>query len=931
MATDDSTFPDLDGSRDYSRVLLVLVCLLAVLVAAAALPVLAPSGTQSPIESVVPLPEMPSSDGGGSSSGPTAGGLGALSPGQQTDVGGSLGGESTLTSQSAEIHFVVRSTDAAYWRTGAYGTYTGSGWEQVGEVEPSDGSIETRGADGRQVTYEVRLNRTAQSLPTVWRPERISREDALVTGGRAVQVEQAVPAGTTYEGVSNRPPDDESLLRTAGTDYPSDVERQYTQLPSETEERLGPITAEITAGASNPYEQARQVESWLESNKEYSLNVSEPPEDDVATQFVTEMDAGYCEYFATSMVAMLRSQDVPARYVVGYSTGQPAGENTYTVRGMNAHAWVEVYFPDAGWVKFDPTPASERLQQEQQSLANQTDQSVETPLPEETPTPTETSAATDTEDAPGTPTETATPAETSGESGDGRESGSNDGDGTGESHHGTTDDGGDGYSVSLNRSAAPGAVVEVTVTDNGGPVTDAGVSFNGDRIGTTGPDGTVVGEVPYENELTISVEGAPQHSLAGPPIPGSVDGRLYALQAPLANTSTTFDLSTNATVAVTGDAVTGNTVTVTAAVDDVPVRDAPVTLDGERVARTDRDGRAEVTLPAEPGNVTLAVERGSVSGTTTLRLARLNVTTRPTAPLALPSTGVEVNTTVGGESAPGANVTVDGEQVATTGVDGTTTVTLPLAASATVGVSRHGQRRTATYDGLFLNLGAAVLALGLAAGGVVATARRYEVTPQAGRHWPRRAVQWAVGLVVAVGSAADSALSRLAVRARLTVDHLRALYEGRRTLGELLDALRAWVDERVKEARTPIEALGVADVVSDGANGERADDAHATIRDSWERLLDAVSVRRPQTHTPGELADHAVAVDDLPPADVETLRDAFRAVEYGQRDPAERAADVGAAAESIERAVEATDETEAESGASSSGTDPAPTDAGVAN
>jgi len=122
---------------------------------------------------------------------------------------------------------------------------------------------------------------------------------------------------------------------------------------------------------------------------------------------------------------------------------------------------------------------------------------------------------------------------------------------------------------------------------------------------------------------------------------------------------------------VTGDVVTGETVTVTAFVDDVPVRDAPITLDGETVARTDRDGRADVTLPTEPGNVTLAVERGSVTGETTLELARLNVTTEPTALLALPFTGVSVNATVDlANRRPAPTSPSTGRQAATTGVDG---------------------------------------------------------------------------------------------------------------------------------------------------------------------------------------------------------------------------------------------------------------------
>ena len=91
----------------------------------------------------------------------------------------------------------------------------------------------------------------------------------------------------------------------------------------------------------------------------------------MADTFIFEMEEGYCEYFATAMTTMLRTQGIPARYTVGYTTGQEIDDNTYEVRGMNAHAWVEVYFPEVGWVRFDPTPGGERLEAQQDALESE--------------------------------------------------------------------------------------------------------------------------------------------------------------------------------------------------------------------------------------------------------------------------------------------------------------------------------------------------------------------------------------------------------------------------------------------------------------------------------------------------------------------------------------------------------------------------------
>jgi len=82
------------------------------------------------------------------------------------------------------------------------------------------------------------------------------------------------------------------------------------------------------------------------------------------------MDAGYCTYFATTMVTMLRTQDIPARFAVGYTPGQQVEDDEWIVRGYDSHAWVEVYVPETGWVRFDPTPSAPRERTERQRLAD---------------------------------------------------------------------------------------------------------------------------------------------------------------------------------------------------------------------------------------------------------------------------------------------------------------------------------------------------------------------------------------------------------------------------------------------------------------------------------------------------------------------------------------------------------------------------------
>jgi transglutaminase-like putative cysteine protease len=248
-------------------------------------------------------------------------------------------------------------------------------------------------------------------MPAAWRPVRVEGLPAnriRVTSQGSVRPTTTLDPGESYTVTSrivDAPPEE---LRTAGTDYPDGLAERYTQLPASTPDRVAARAANVTAAADaeTPYEKAVAVEAHLESSKRYSLTV-EQPEGDVADAFLFEMDAGYCTYFATTMVTMLRAEGVPARFVTGYTPGERA-DGEFVVRGLDSHAWVQVYVPGEGWVRFDPTPASPRESAERARLS-EARQSGEpgvdtatsgTPTPTPTPTGGDGTAATDTAQAP---------------------------------------------------------------------------------------------------------------------------------------------------------------------------------------------------------------------------------------------------------------------------------------------------------------------------------------------------------------------------------------------------------------------------------------------------------------------------------------------------------------------------------------------------
>ncbi|ANS76963.1 hypothetical protein AWM70_22225 [Paenibacillus yonginensis] len=158
------------------------------------------------------------------------------------------------------------------------------------------------------------------------------------------------------ETSSGAPAADSNATGKAGAD-PSEIRYEYLQLPATLPDRVRDLGQSIVSGATSRYEAAKAVETYLRNNYKYTLNTSIPAAGhDFVEDFLFRERAGYCDHFSTAMVILLRSQGIPARWVKGFAPGEPDGSGQYTVRYADAHSWVEVYFPDQGWLPFEPTP-----------------------------------------------------------------------------------------------------------------------------------------------------------------------------------------------------------------------------------------------------------------------------------------------------------------------------------------------------------------------------------------------------------------------------------------------------------------------------------------------------------------------------------------------------------------------------------------------
>ena len=138
---------------------------------------------------------------------------------------------------------------------------------------------------------------------------------------------------------------------------PPASERGYLTVPQPFD-RLRPLATRVTAGQNTAYGKAVALQQWFtgRGNFKYALTPALPPNASALVTFLTKTRRGYCQQFAFAMAVMARLAGIPSRVVVGYTQGVYQGNGTWQVRTSDAHAWPELYFAGAGWLRFEPTP-----------------------------------------------------------------------------------------------------------------------------------------------------------------------------------------------------------------------------------------------------------------------------------------------------------------------------------------------------------------------------------------------------------------------------------------------------------------------------------------------------------------------------------------------------------------------------------------------
>jgi transglutaminase-like putative cysteine protease len=339
-----------------------------------------------------------------------------------------LGGPRNLTEEP--VMQVLAPPARYYWRAASYDNYDGRTWRSTLAIEqnltPDDASLPLAQYQSRRlVRAEFDLKRGTDAVYVPSQPQRASIAARAVLDSSdpgAIEIAQMkLPAmllpGNKFSGWGSVSAAKINELRVADTVYPGWVQK-YLQVPSAVPPRVIDLAANVMRGQNTAFDKALATERWLRQNIKYDEKLEAPPQGIEGSEYVLfETRRAYCNYYATAMVTMLRSQGVPARMAVGYAQGDAQVEEvdsdvaTYNVRQLDSHAWVEVYFPGFGWVEFEPTAAQPEIPRLEDapadnatptpSPATPTALPTLTPLPgEATPTPPPADAAIQQQQTP---------------------------------------------------------------------------------------------------------------------------------------------------------------------------------------------------------------------------------------------------------------------------------------------------------------------------------------------------------------------------------------------------------------------------------------------------------------------------------------------------------------------------------------------------
>ncbi|MGR4029675.1 DUF3488 and transglutaminase-like domain-containing protein, partial [Bacillus sp. ZZQ-131] len=280
------------------------------------------------------------------------------------------------------IVFTARTQNKQYWRVETKDFYTGKGWEisenpkkvsfknkndvvswyeQNTKTETTEATI-TMLKSYPHLTYPAGLVSVEASSDVSYSVNSFSEKIYTMNGDSSTTLHSYK---VTYEIPEFSIENLKAVKTNEGQETNPYFMTKYTQLPESLPQRVKDLAANLTNDKDNRYDKVLAIENYFTDNSftYESTNVLFPAKSqDYVDQFLFDTKSGYCNNFSTSMIVLLRSAGIPARWVKGYTEGtldntlaSAEGADVYTITNDNAHSWVEVYFPGYGWIPFEPT------------------------------------------------------------------------------------------------------------------------------------------------------------------------------------------------------------------------------------------------------------------------------------------------------------------------------------------------------------------------------------------------------------------------------------------------------------------------------------------------------------------------------------------------------------------------------------------------
>ncbi|WP_062207934.1 transglutaminase family protein [Demequina oxidasica] len=251
--------------------------------------------------------------------------------------------------------------------------FDGNSWERD---EPTDESVpatdgvlwptavdDWAGRNRERLDIQVRsLSERNLPLPTAPRTVDVGPGWSYVPSRDEVTSDDKTTNGLTYSVVTDLDYHDKDALIEEQSEIDDGADagldpRYLDVAPDIDLDRVQAVALNVTERADTRYGQALALQQYLRSPLDFKYDTTVTPTGNDSVSEFLDAKSGYCVQFATTMVVLARSLGIPARLAVGFLGGTVTEDETFVVRGSDAHAWPELYFADQGWVRFEPTPA----------------------------------------------------------------------------------------------------------------------------------------------------------------------------------------------------------------------------------------------------------------------------------------------------------------------------------------------------------------------------------------------------------------------------------------------------------------------------------------------------------------------------------------------------------------------------------------------